>query len=45
MQELESYMGELSSDITEMIHDATPEERQLLQKKLTALATKIDLVK
>ena len=45
MQELESYMGELSSDITEMIHDATPEERQLLHKKLTALATKIDLVK
>ena len=45
MQELESYMGELSSDITEMIHDASPEERQMLQKKLTALATKIDQVK
>ena len=45
MQELESYMSELSSDITEMIHDASPEERQLLQKKLTSLATKIDLVK
>jgi hypothetical protein len=31
MQELEDYMKELSSDITEMIQDATPEEKQLLQ--------------
>ena len=31
MQELEEYMKELSSDITEMIEDATMEENQLLQ--------------
>ena len=31
MQELEEYMKELSSDITEMIEDATMEEKQLLQ--------------
>ena len=42
MQELEGYMSELSSDITEMIRDASPEERQMLQKKLSSLATKID---
>lgn len=42
MQELESYMSELSGDITDMIHGASPEERQMLQKKLTALASKID---
>ena len=45
MQELEGYMSDLSSDLTEMIKDASPEERQLLQKKLTSLATKIDQVK
>ena len=42
MQELESYMTELSGDIVDMIHGASPEERQMLQKKLAALATKID---
>ena len=44
MQELESYMTELSGDITDMIHGASPEERQMLQKKLSALAAKIDQV-
>lgn len=44
MQELESYMTELSGDITDMIHGASPEERQMLQKKLSALAQKIDQV-
>ena len=44
MQELESYMTELSGDIVDMIHGASPEERQMLQKKLSALATKIDQV-
>lgn len=44
MQELESYMTELSGDITDMIHGASPEERQMLQKKLSALANKIDQV-
>ena len=34
MQELEHYMQELTTDIVEIIEDATPEEKQLLQKKL-----------
>jgi hypothetical protein len=34
IQELEKYMNELSNDIIEMIEDAEPEERQILQKKL-----------
>lgn len=41
MKELENYMHELSQDITEMIHDASPEEKQLLQQKISALAGKI----
>ena len=41
MQELENYMQELTSDITEMIYDASPEEKQLLQSKITTLAAKI----
>lgn len=41
MKELESYMNELSRDITEMISEATPEEKMLLQKKLQTLATKV----
>lgn len=41
MKELESYMQELSTDLTEMIQDASPEEKQMLQQKISALATKI----
>ena len=41
MQELEKYMQELSQDLTEMIEGSSPEEKQMLQKKLSALATKI----
>lgn len=41
MQELERYMQELATDITEMIHDASPEEKTLLHKKLTALANRV----
>ena len=44
IQELEKYMGELSQDITEMITDATPEEKQMLHKKLAALTNKIELL-
>ena len=43
MKELENYVSELGKDLTEMIRDASPEEKQLLQKKLAALATKIDV--
>ena len=41
MQELDQYMSELSHDVTEMIHDASPEEKQILQEKLSKLVTKI----
>lgn len=41
MKELESYMQELSQDMTEMIQDASPEEKQLLQQKISTLASKI----
>lgn len=41
MQELEDYMQELSKDITDMIKDASPEEKQLLQQKLGTLASKV----
>ena len=41
MKELEHYLSELSSDIAEMIEDATPEEKILLQQKLTTLVNKI----
>lgn len=41
MRELENYMNELTADITEMISDASPEERQMLQKKISVLADKI----
>lgn len=41
MKELEKYMHELTDDIMEMIEDATPEEKQILHTKLTALSNKI----
>ena len=41
MKELEKYMGELSTDITEMISDASSEERNLLKQKLQVLTQKI----
>lgn len=45
MHELDAYVQELSGDITDMIRDASPEERQMLQQKLSGLITKIDQVK
>ena len=41
MQELEKYMSELSQDITEMISDASPEEKTTLSQKLMALSQKV----
>ena len=38
----EAYLQELSSDITEMIKDASPEERNTLRQKMTTLASKIN---
>ena len=41
MKELEDYMQELTQDIVEMIQDASMEEKQVLQQKLTMLSAKI----
>lgn len=41
LRELERYMQELTSDMVEMIEGASPEEKQLLEKRISALATKI----
>ena len=41
IKELERYLHELSSDITEMVEEASPEEKQALKKKMTELAEKI----
>ena len=41
MHELEKYMQELSSDLTELIEGASPEEKQLLSTKMATLAAKI----
>lgn len=41
LHELDKYVQELSSDIVEMIEDASSEEKQLLSNKIAALATKI----
>ena len=38
-------MQELTTDISEMIDGASPEEKQLLQKKLTTLSQKIEQMK
>ena len=39
--ELEAYLQQLSSDITEMIKDASPEEKATLRQKMNMLADKI----
>ena len=41
MKELEDYMKELSADITEMIADASPEEKIVLKQKMSMLMDKI----
>lgn len=41
LQELEAYLQELSTDITEMVRDASPEERATLRQKMTMLTEKI----
>lgn len=40
-KELDKYMEELSSDMTEMIHGMDASEKQLLKQKLATLASKI----
>ena len=43
MKELESYLQDLSADITEMVRKASPEEKQMLQKKIQGIAAKINV--
>lgn len=45
LRELEKYMQELSQDVVEMIDDASLEEKQYLEKKIAALATKVGQMK
>lgn len=45
LRELEKYMQELTTDIVEMIQDSSIEEKQYLEKKISALATKIGQMK
>lgn len=42
MRELENYMKELSTDVTEMISDASSEEKNMLKNKLQVLMQKIN---
>lgn len=44
MKELEKYMQELTQDLTEMIQGTSPEEKQLMQKKIATLAEKVGQV-
>lgn len=41
MKELEAYLQELSSDITDMIRDASVDEKNILRQKMMTLANKI----
>ena len=41
IKELEQYIQDLSTDLTEMIADASAAEKQMLQQKLTALSAKV----
>ena len=41
MRGLEDYFKEISSDITGLLSDITPEERTMLKSKISALATKL----
>lgn len=41
MMELDAYVQELTSDLMDMVHDASPEEKTMLQQKISTLASKI----
>jgi hypothetical protein len=41
LKELEHYMQELANDIVEMIEGASPEEKQMLQQRISAISAKI----
>lgn len=41
IKELDKYLQDLATDVVEMIEDATPDERSYMEKKISALASKI----
>lgn len=41
MKDLDGYFKEISSDLTELIGDMTPEERSMLKAKIATLSTKL----
>ena len=41
LKDLEKYVQELTSDLIEMVEDASPEEQQYLANKMSTLSTKI----
>lgn len=45
LRELEKYVQELSTDVVDMINDASLEEKSYLEKKINALAAKIGQMK
>lgn len=45
LRELEKYMQELTQDMVDLIQEASPEEKQYLEKKISALGTKIGQMK
>ena len=45
LKDLEKYMQELTMDIKEMMENASPEEKQLLQKKMSNLSSTIEQMK
>ena len=42
MQDLEHYIKDLGDDLTDMIQNSSPEEKQMLSQKLQMLATKVN---
>lgn len=45
LKELEKYVVALTADITSMMEEASTEERQYVEKKITALASKVGQMK
>lgn len=44
VKELERYMRELSDDIVDMIQDASPEEKEMLERKMQQLTSKLSQI-
>ena len=44
MKELENYLQDLTSDMMEMLDNASPEEKSMVQKKINTLSAKIQNV-